>query len=175
MVTVATALDELYPVDNDAPIAVKGFVSGNYGSFNRHWFNVNDGDEVPGSGMIQATGASGEDTVDMWGANTELGYGILGYDRTTLAQTWTNSIVYASTDIAPVYPFAENPGMYFQGRNADTDGNNDVNNPYDAGATGYFADGDYANRIYARGLYYVADTTATAQLLMMYVAQGMGG
>ena len=92
MVTVAADLEALYPVDNDAPIAVKGYVNGNYGSFNRHWLNVNDGDEIPGSGVIRATGDNGEDTVDMWGANSELGYGVLGHDRTQLAQTWTSSV-----------------------------------------------------------------------------------
>ena len=175
MVTVATATDELYPVDNDKPIAIKGFVNGNWGSFNRHWLNVNDGDEVPGSGMIRATGTSGEDTVDMWGANTELGYAILGYDRTVLAQTWTSSVVYASSDIAPVYPFNENPGMYFQGVVGDTDGANNADNQYDAGATGFFADADLANRVYANQLYYVADTEAATQLIMLYVAAGGQG
>ena len=115
MVTVAEATDQLYPVDNNKPIARKGFVHGNFGEFNRHWLNVTDGDEIPSCGVIRTTGASGEDTVNMWGANSELGYGVLGHDRTQLASTWTSSVVYAATDIAPVYPFAENPGMIFQG------------------------------------------------------------
>jgi hypothetical protein len=176
MVTVADDLEALYPVDNEAPIPVKGFINGNYGSFNRHWFNVNDGDEIPGSGVIMTTGDDGENTVDMWGANTELGYGVLGHDRTQLASTWTSSVVYGSSDIAPVYPFAENPGMYFQGYVTDTNGNWDANHYLDAGADGSFLTADLANRVYAYNLYYVADTTATAQLIMMYVAStGPGG
>lgn len=176
MVTVAEATDTLYPVDNNKPIPRKGFVHGNHGEFNRHWLNVTDGDEIPGCGVIRTTGASGEDTVDMWGANTELGYGVLGHDRTQLAATWTSSVVYAATDIAPVYPFAENPGMIFQGYVSDTNGNWNVDHYLDAGAAGSFLTADLANKVYARNLYYVADTDATAQLIMMYVAMGgMGG
>jgi hypothetical protein len=172
MVTVATALDELYPADDNMDIPLKGFVSGNYGSFNRHWLKANDGDEYPACGYIHAAGASGEDMANLWGQNAEDGQGVLGWDKTQIA---TNETTYTANDLIPCYPFAENPGMYFQGRVADTNGNWNAGGPIDAGAAGVFETGDYANKIYAFALYYIADTTATAQNLVMKVATGGHG
>lgn len=172
MVTVATALDELYPADTNRDIPYKGFVSGNYGSFNRHWFKAHDGDEYPGCGYIHDTAASGEDMANLWSANAEDGQGVIGWDKTQLI---TIATTYAADDLMPCYPFAENPGMYFQGRVADTNGAWDAGNPLDAGDAGVFTDADLENKVYATTLYYIADTAEASQNLVMRVATGGHG
>ena len=170
MVTVAESLATLYPVNTQGNIEYKGSISGNYGSYNRHWFKAADGDEKPGHGVIHATGAAGEDTVNLWSQNAENGYGVCGWDRTQLA---TIATAHAAADPVPVFPFAENPGMIFQGQVADTNGNWNAGAPIDAGNAGVFETGDYANKIYAFALYYIADTAAAAQLLVLQA--GIGG
>lgn len=172
MVTVATGFASLYPADTSHSIEYKGFISGNYGSYNRHWFKAADGDEKPGHGVINKTGALGEDSVDLWAQHAENGYGIPGWDRTQLA---TIATVYAANDLVPVFPFAENPGMIYQGQVADTEGNWDAPKQIEAGAAGVFETADFAVKIYAYSLYYIADTAASAQLLVMQVATGGHG
>lgn len=176
MVTLAEELNTLYPVDVTKQIALKGFVSGNFGMFNRHWLNTTTANIRPGMGLLRAT-AGAEHTVTEWGANCEVGYGFAGWDKTQVSIDGVNKkhTAYESGDLIPVYTFAENPGMIFQGYVLDTNGNFDGDHPCDAGANGGFLTGGYENRIYARALYFVADTTETAQLLVLYVAQGMGG
>jgi len=172
MVTVATGFASLYPADTSQNIEMKGFINGNYGSYNRHWFLAPDGDEKPGHGMIKVAGALGEDSINMWAQNAENGYGVGGWDRTQLATIGT---AHTAADLMPVFPFAENPGMIFQGQVADTNGNWDAPAPIDAGGAGVFETGDYANKIYAFSLYYIADTAAAAQLLVMQLATGGHG
>ena len=176
MVTIAEELEDLYPVDADHPIFMKGFVSGNYGMYNRHWLNTTSANIIAGMGLLRATGGA-EHTCTEWGANCEVGYGVAGWDKTQVARDSTNvyHCAYASGDLIPVYPFAENAGAIFQGYVADTNGNWNADAPCDAGAVGTFLTGDLANRIYARVLYYIADTAETAQLVVLYIAQGMGG
>lgn len=172
MVTVAESLDTLYPADTSHNIEYKGFISGNYGSYNRHWAKAADGDEKPGHGFLYKTGASGEDSVDLWAQNEENGQGVMGWDRTQLA---TIATAHAAADPVPYFLFAENPGMLFQGQVADTNGNWNAGAPIDAGAAGVFETGDYANKIYTFTAYYIADTGASAQLLVMRVATGGHG
>lgn len=176
MVTIAEELNSLYPVNADQPIFMKGFVSGNYGMFNRHWLNTTSANIIAGMGLLRAT-AGAEHTCTEWGANCELGYGVAGWDKTQVARDGTDQFhcAYAAADLIPVYPFVENPGAIFQGYVSDTNGAWAGDGPCDAGATGSFLTGDLANRIYARALYYIADTDETAQLVVLYVAQGMGG
>lgn len=172
MVTVAEDLSTKYPVNLKHNVEMKGFISGNYGSYNRHWFKAADGDEVPAHGGILKSGASGEQSIDLWAQHAENGYGVIGWDRTQLA---TIATAHAAADPVPVFPFAENPGMIYQGHVADTEGNWDANGPIEAGAAGVFETGDYAVKIYAFSLIYVADTAAAAQLLAMTVAPGGHG
>lgn len=172
MVTVATGMASLYPADTSKNIEYKGFINGNYGSFNRHWHKAQDGDEKPGHGVIKIAGALGEDTINLWSANAENGYAFTGWDRTQLA---TIATAHAAADLVPCFPFAENPGAIFQGQVADTNGNWDPEAPIDAGNAGVFETGDYANKIYAFSIYYIADTAASAQLLVMRVAPGGHG
>lgn len=172
MVTVATALDELYPVDTKMAIELKGFISGNYGSFNRHWAKAADGDELAGHGFLYATGASGEDTINLWSVNAENGQGVVGWDPTM--QLLISTVPTAGEPI-PYFLFAENPGMIFQGQVADTNGNWNAGAPIDAGNAGVFETGDYANKIYTFSVYYIADTAAASQLLVQRVATGGHG
>lgn len=172
MVTVAVDLKTLYPVDLKHNVEYKGFITGNYGSYNRHWFKAADGDELPAHGGILKAGASGEQSIDLWAQHTIEGYGVIGWDRTQLA---TIATVHTAADPVPVFPFAENPGMIFQGHVADTEGNWDANQIIEAGAAGVFETGDAVVKIYANSLIYVADTAAAAQLLVMKVAAGGQG
>jgi hypothetical protein len=151
---------------------MRGSQSGNYGSYNRHWGKAADGDEVPGHGFLYKTGAAGEDSVNLWAQNEENGQGVMGWDRTQLV---TIATAHAAADPVPYFLFAENGGMLFQGQVADTNGNWNAGAPIDAGATGTFETGDYANRIYTYSAYYIADTAAAAQLLVMRVAGGGHG
>lgn len=172
MVTVATALDELYPVDLTQNIELRGFINGNYGSYERDWFKASSGNIAPGYGVFLAAGASGEDTCTEWGAAANDGYGVAGWDRAQLALQTTK---HTTADLVPVFGNAENPGMYFQGYCVDTNGNWDANLYLHAGAGGGFLTGDLATKIYANNLYYVADTAAAAQLIVMKVAAGGQG
>jgi len=177
MVTLAEELNTLYPVDANKPIFLKGFVNGNYGQFNRHWLNTTSANILAGMGLLRAT-AGAEHTCTEWGANCEVGYGVAGFDKTQISRDGANkySTAYASADLIPVYPFAENPGAYFQGYVADTNGNWNADHYCDAGATGAFLTADLANKVYSRVLYYIADTAETAQIITMYIAMGgMGG
>ena len=54
-------------------------------------------------------------------------------------------------------------------------GNWNAKAPCDAGNAGVFETGDYANKIYAFSLYYVADTAAAAQRLVLRAAPGGHG
>lgn len=172
MVTVAEDLAALYPVNTLHNIEMKGSISGNYGSYNRHWFKAADGDEKPGHGGILKAGASGEQSIDLWAQHALNGYGVIGWDRNQLA---TIATAHTTADPVPVFPFGENPGMIYQGQVADTEGNWDANAPIEAGAAGVFETGDYVVKIYAFSLIYVADTAAAAQLLAMKVAPGGQG
>jgi len=172
MVTVADSLSELYPVCTERPIEMRGFINGNYGSFNRHWFKAQDGDEAPGMGVIFIAAVNGEDTINAWGAAAENGYGFLGWDKTQLV---TQATCYAAADLAPVFPFAENPGAYFQYYSVDIAADQDAGTPLHAGATGGFLTADYATKVYAACLYFHADTGAVPQRLVGMVASGGHG
>lgn len=172
MVTVAQELAALYPVNLLHNIEMKGFISGNYGSYNRHWFKAADGDEKPGHGGILKAGASGGQSIDLWAQHAENGFGLIGWDRTQLALITT---AHTAADPVPVFPFAGNPGMIFQGYTSDTEGNWNANGPIEAGAAGVFETGDYAVKIYAFSLIYVADTADSDQFLVMRVAPGGHG
>ena len=110
MITLAEELETLYPVDANKEIPLKGFVDGNYGEFNRHWFNTTSANIIAGMGLLRATGGA-EHTVTEWGANCEVGYGFAGWDHTQVKRDGANvyHVAYASADLIPIYPFAENP------------------------------------------------------------------
>jgi hypothetical protein len=176
MVTIAESLATLYPVNTEMPIALKGFVNGNWGNFNRDWFLASSGNIIPGMGLIHATGAAGENTVTEWGAATELGFGIAGWDKTQV--TRASALIhnaYTAADLIPVYPISQNMGMIFQGHCSDTNGNWDADKQLMAAAVGTFATADLATKVYAQNLYYVVDTAEADQLLVMYLSQGSGG
>ena len=173
MVTIISEeLNTLYPADINKQIFLKGFIAGNYGMFTRHWLNTTSANIKPGMGLLRAT-AGAEHTCTEWAQHCELGYGVSGWDR---AQIATQQTAYASADLIPVYPFASNPGAIFQAYWTDTAAAVNADGPADAGGVGVFETGDYDHRLYARMLYYVADTGASYdKCLVMYIAQGMGG
>jgi len=173
MVDIAEDDSELYPADTSKRIALKGYVKGNEGNFNVEYYKTTSANIKPGMLLIRATGADGERSVTECGANSELGYGVAEWDKTQVA---TQDTAYASGDLIPVLPLHKNAGMIFQGYVSDTNGNWDADHYLDAGANGSFLTADLANKVYARNLYYVADTAEAAQLIVMYVAPGgMGG
>jgi len=172
MVTVAELLSTKYPVSATKPIEVKGFISGNYGSFQRDWFKASSGNILPGMGVFIAAAVGGDATVTEWGANCENGYGFVGYDKTQLI---TQTTAYTAADLVPVFGFSENPGAYFQGRTTDTTADWDGGQGCDAAAGGFFDMGDYDNKIYASVLYFVADTATVDTNVMLKVASGGHG
>ena len=173
MVTiVAEELNTLYPADIQQQIFLKGFVNGNFGMFNRHWLNTTSANIKPGMGVLRAV-AGAEQTCTEWAQHCLVGYGVTGWDK---AQIATQQTAYASGDLIPVYPFASNPGAIFQGYWTDTAAAISGDGPCDAGNTGVFETADLEYNVYARMLYYVADTGAAYdKCLVMYIAQGMGG
>ena len=156
MVTLAEEFETLYPISTTKPIFLKGFMNGNYGEFNRHWFNTTSANICPGMGLLRAT-AGAEHTVTEWGQACIVGYGVSGWDRAQLAAQTTN---YGTADLIPVYPFAENAGAIFQGNVEDSGANVDADGAWDAGAVGVFepSGADFVD--YASLLYYVLDTGA---------------
>lgn len=172
MVTIAEEFNILYPADITKPIFLKGFVYGNHGMFNRHWFNTTSANIKPGMGVLRATGGA-EHTVTEWGQHCLVGYGVPGWDRTQIA---TQQTTYAQYDLIPVYPFAGNPGAIFQAYWTDSAAAISADAPADAGASGVFETADEAYPVHARMLYYIGDTGANYdKCLVMYIAQGSGG
>ena len=156
MVTLAEEFVTLYKISKTKPIFLKGFMNGNYGEFNRHWFNTTSANICPGMGLLRAT-AGAEHTVTEWGQACIVGYGVSGWDRSQLVAQTDD---YASGDLIPVYPFAENAGAIFQGNVEDSGANVDADLAFDAGAVGVFepSGADFVD--YASLLYYNADTGA---------------
>ena len=156
MVTLAEEFETLYPISTVQDIFLKGFMNGNYGEFNRHWFNTTSANITPGMGLLRAV-AGAEHTVTEWAQHCIVGYGVAGWDR---AQLTAQTNDYASADLIPVYPFFENAGAYFQGNVEDNGGNTDADLAFDAGAVGVFepAGSDFVD--YASLLYYNTDTGA---------------
>lgn len=169
MVTLAEELSTLYPVDNNKPIFLKGFISGNYGEFNRHWLNTTSANIKPGMGLLRAT-AGAEHTCTEWAQHCILGYGVSGFDK---SQVKTQQTAYGSGDLIPVYPFNSNPGAYFQGYITDSAAIVDADAIFDAGAVGVFEGSGADFRDYAALLYYNADTGAAYDnVLVFYVLLG---
>lgn len=167
MVTIAEELNTLYPVNNNKPIFLKGFVSGNFGEFNRHWLNTTSANIKPGHGLLRAVSGA-EHTCTEWGQHCIVGYGVAGWDKTQVA---TQQTAYGSGDLIPVYPFHENPGAIFQGYVTDSGAAINADVAWDAGAVGVFevAGADFRN--YAATLYYIADTGASYDnVIVFYVA-----
>ena len=166
MVTLAEELETLYPVDNNKPIFLKGFVHGNYGEFNRHWLNTTSANIKPGMGLLRATGGA-EHTCTEWAQHCVVGYGVSGWDK---SQITTQQTPYASGDLIPVYPFISNPGAYFQGYLTDSTAAVEPDAMWDAGGAGVFEPSAADVREYAGSLYYNADTAASYDnVLVMYV------
>ena len=105
-------------------------------------------------GLLRAA-AGAEHTVTEWAQHCIVGYGVAGWDR---AQLIAQTNDYGSTDLIPVYPFAENAGAIFQGNVEDSGGNVDADLAFDAGGVGVFepAGADFVD--YASLLYFVTDT-----------------
>ena len=167
MVTLAEELATLYPISTTKPIFLKGFMNGNYGEFNRHWFNTTSANICPGMGLLRAT-AGAEHTVTEWGQHCVVGYGVAGWDRSQLVAQTDD---YASGNLIPVYPFRENAGAYFQGNVEDSGANVNADLNFNAGAVGVFetSGSDFVD--YARLLYYVLDTGAAYdENLVFYIS-----
>lgn len=171
MVTLAESQSTRYKVSTRSHILLKGFVNGNWGEGNIEWLKVATGDaQQPGEPIIRTTTVGGEDFSVDGTANTELGYGVTEWDPQQVATTDTE---YAAGDLIPVLPFHMNTGMVFQGEVNDTDGDKGPDTALDIGGA-FFAIGDLANRIYARLKYFVADTVAAQQKLVLYESNGVG-
>jgi hypothetical protein len=173
MVTLAEGQATRYKVSTRSHILLKGFINGNWGEGNIEWLKVAAGDaQQSGEPIIRTTTVGGEDFSVDGTANTELGYGVTEWDPNQVADTDTE---YAAGDLIPVLPFHMNTGMIFQGEVNDTDGDKGPDTVLDIGGV-FFAIADYANRSYAALKYFVADTDATQQKLVLYaLAGGFGG
>lgn len=173
MVSIRDAIADRFAVNTKKHILLKGYVNGNWGEGNVEWLIEATGDaQKPGEPTIRTTTVGGENySVDST-ANSEIAYGVVEWDPNQIAGITSE---YTAGDLIPVLPFFNNPGMVFQGWVLDTDGNKGPDTVYDCGAVG-FAIADYANRSYAAQMYYVADTNAVAQHLVLYaIAHGFGG
>ena len=167
MVTLAEEFVTLYPISTKQDIFYKGYMNGNYGEFNRHWFNTTSANVTPGMGLLRATGGA-EHTVTEWAQHAVVGYGVAGWDR---AQLTLQTTAYGSADLIPVYPFNSNAGAIFQGQVEDSGGNVDADSSWDPGTAGVFepSGSDFVD--YARLLYYVTDTSASYdENLVFYVS-----
>lgn len=164
MVTLAEEFETLYPISIKQDIALKGYMNGNYGEFNRHWFNTTSANITPGMGVLRAV-AGAEHTVTEWAQACIVGYGFVGWDR---AQITLQTTPYAQYDLIPVYPFASNAGAIFQGQTEDNGGNTDADLAFDAGTAGVFepSGSDFVD--YASLLYYVTDTGAAYDENLVY-------
>lgn len=173
MVTVASLESTKYVVDTAKHIGYKGFINGNWGEFFVVWLYTTSANIYPGSPCIRgvAGAASDADKLTETGANSEVAFGTPEFDPDQLATAATK---YASGDLVPVLPFAQNPGMIHQAWVLDTNGNKNPDTQYDAGAAGYDV-ADYANKSYVAQWNYVADTASTAQHLICYVLTGGHG
>lgn len=172
MVTIAELLSTKYPVSLTKPIELQGWISGNYGEFNRNWFKTSSANILPGMGVFIVAAVGGDASCTEWGANAENGYGFVGWDKTQLLTQVTN---YASGDLCPVFGFSENPGAYFQGRTTDTTSDWDAGQGCDAAAGGFFDKADLANKVYADALYFVVDTATVDVNVVLKVAMGGAG
>jgi hypothetical protein len=173
MVTVAMLESQKYVVDTGKHIGMKGLINGNWGEFFVVWLYTTTANIYPGAPVIRgALGAAADaDKITEPAGNAESCFGVPEFDPDQLATAATK---YASGDLAPVLPFAQNPGMIFQGWVLDTNGNKIPDTQYDAGAAGFDV-ADYANKSYAGQWNYVADTGAVAQHLILYVLTGGHG
>ena len=173
MVLLKEGMATRYAVNLRTHIGLKGYINGNYGEFSVNWLKVTSGDaQAPGEPIIRTATVGGEDeSVDAVG-NDEVGYGVVELDRNQL-----NIITdeYAAGDLIPILPWHSNAGMVFQGWVLDTNGDTGPDVQYDMGAVG-FAVADMANRVYACQMYFVADTGASPQHLVLYaLLSGQGG
>ena len=173
MVNLREIQSTRYTVSANKHILMKGYVNGNWGEGNIDWLIVASGDaQQPGEPIIRTTTVGGEAYAVDCTANSELGYGVVEWDPNQIATADTE---YAAGDLIPVLPFHANRGMIFQGEVDDTNGNKGPDTVLDAG-NACFTIADYANRSYSALLYFVADTDATQQKLIMYEsAGGFGG
>lgn len=172
MVTLADTIQDRITVDTSKHIGRKGFINGNWGEFYVVWKKVASGDAMyPGEPVIRSSGDGGGDEIADATANHELGYGVVEWDPNQIANAATE---YSAGDLVPVLPWHGNPGMIFQGWVLDTNGNKAADTGYDYGNAGFDV-ADYANRMYAQQMYYVADTDATPQHLILYAIGGHGG
>lgn len=172
MVDVKQGIATRFPVNLRTHIGLKGYINGNYGEFTIEWLKVAAADaQAPGEPIIRTTTVGGEDfSVDAVG-NDELGYGVVEMDKNQI-DIITDE--YAAGDLIPILPWHSNSGMIFQGWVLDTDGDKGPDHYYDYGAVG-FSIADLANKVYAQQLYFVADTGAVPQHLVLYASVGGPG
>jgi len=171
MVNLREIQSTRFTVSANKHILMKGYVNGNWGEGNIDWLIVATGDaQQPGEPIIRTTTVGGEAYSVDGTANTELGYGVTEWDPNQIATADTE---YAAGDLIPVLPFHSNTGMIFQGEVNDTDGDKGPDTALDIGGV-FFAIADLANRVYARTLYFTADTDATQQKLVLYESNGVG-
>jgi len=174
MVTIAALESEKYVVDTGKHIGYKGFINGNWGEFFVVWLYTTTANIYPGSPVIRgATSAAADaDMCTETAADSEIAFGTPEWDPNQIPTAATK---YASGDLVPVLPFAQNPGMIHQAWVLDTNGNKIPDTAYDTGAAGWDV-ADWGNRAYVAQWNYVADTGAVAQHLICYnLATGSGG
>ena len=173
MVTVASTEATKYTVDISKHILMKGFINGNWGEGFIVWLETSTAAVAPGFPLVRGVIGNAADSslCTESGANDEVGFGVAEFDQNQIGDA---EDTYASGDLIPVLPYAQNAGMIFQGWVLDTNGNKVPDTQYDHGAAG-FAVADFANKGYAAQWNYVADTGATAQHLILYLLTGGHG
>ena len=173
MVLLKEGIATRFAVNLRTHIGLKGYINGNYGEFSIAWLKVAAGDaQAPGEPILRTATVGGEDeSVDSTGA-TEICFGVVELDKNQI-----NIITdeYAAGDLIPILPWHSNAGMVFQGWVLDTNGDKGPDVNYTDGAVG-FSVADHSVKQYAQQMYFVADTGAVPQHLVLYAAlSGAGG
>ena len=173
MVLLKQGMATRYAVNLRTHIGLKGYINGNYGEFSINWLRVASGDaQAPGEPIIRTATVGGEDYSVDSAATSEIGYGVVELDKNQL-DIITDE--YAADDLIPILPWHSNAGMVFQGWVLDTAGDKGPDVAYEYGAVG-FAVADHATKQYAQQMYFIADTGATPQHLVLYASlSGAGG
>ena len=173
MVDLKEGIATRFVVNLRTHIGLKGYINGNYGEFSIAWLKVTSGDaQAPGEPIIRTATVGGEDESVDTTATTEICYGVVELDKNQI-----NVITdeYDAGDLIPILPWHSNAGMVFQGWVLDTNGDKGPDVAYEIGAVG-FAVADHATKQYAQQMYFVADTGATPQHLVLYASlSGAGG
>lgn len=177
---------------------VKRFIAGMHPDSNPNvrWLKTSEASIKPGHGLIRGTGAGGEATVGLSGADSPIVYAIAEFDPKQIAN---NGVAYASGDLIPVLPLHLNLGIELRNiKIADASANAPADTPLCPIASGEWgiaveatladASGDafnaavnqvvgvngaagstIHNRVFLRYLYYYVDEEPGPTLICAYI------